>query len=178
MLDDVGKKQGRYIPASYRVPVNSSPHLPPEAAGYALAECLFNALDVRTWVREGLVDYLVPHLQMWGEHDGIAAQPKIREFTDLAKGTKTQVFVEVYPRRMTARQYRKIAMSYYAAGADGLAFWDTHSRNFRASEWAFVKRLGHRSDLARWEGKGDDYYRVVPIRRLGSFIMGREYSRA
>lgn len=176
MLDEVGKKQERYIPTSYRVPVYLSPDIPPEARQSALAECLFNALDVSAWVREGLVDYLVPHLHVWGEHDGTAAQPKIREFIELANGTKTKVFVEVYPRRMPPRQYRKIAMSYYAAGADGLAFWDTHSRNFRASEWAFVKRLGHRPDLARWEQKGDDYYRVVPLRRLGGFITGREFS--
>jgi len=33
-----------------------------------------------------------------------------------------KVFVDIYPRRMPPRQYRKIAMSYYEAGADGLAF--------------------------------------------------------
>ncbi|MBQ15375.1 MAG: hypothetical protein CMQ17_13365 [Gammaproteobacteria bacterium] len=28
-----------------------------------------------------------------------------------------KVFVDIYPRRMPPRQYRKIAMSYYEAGA-------------------------------------------------------------
>ena len=67
-------------------------------------------------------------------------------------------------------------MSYYAAGADGLAFWDSYGRYFRASEWAFIKRLGHHKELPRWEGKGDDYYRVVPLRRLDGVLMGREFS--
>ena len=127
-------------------------------------------------IREGLVDYLVLHLHMYGVHDGTGVQPKIREVTDLAKGTRTKVHVDIYPRRMPPRQYRKIAMSYYDAGADGLAFWDSYNRYFRASEWAFVKRLGHRDNLAGWEGKGDDYYRVVPMKSLDGFPMGREYS--
>jgi len=177
MLDEVGKTQGRYIPTCYLVPVHNSPaNIPAEARASGLAECLFNALDVPAWIREGLVDYLVVHLHMYGEHDGAGVQPKIREFTELAKGTKTKVFVDVYPRRMPPRQYRKIAMSYYAAGADGLAFWDSYGRYFRASEWAFIKRLGHRKDLPRWEGMGDDYYRVFPIRRLDGYAMGREFS--
>ncbi|MBM3242408.1 hypothetical protein FJZ31_39620 [Candidatus Poribacteria bacterium] len=177
MLDEVGKTQGRYIPTCYLVPVhNSPPNAPAEARASGIAECLFNALDVPTWIREGLVDYLVVHLHVYGEHDGAAVQPKIREFTELAKGTKTKVFVDVYPRRMPPRQYRKIALSYYAAGADGLAFWDSYGRYFRASEWAFIKRLGHRHDLPQWEGVGDDYYRVFPIQRLDGYEMGREFS--
>jgi len=177
MLDEVGKAQGRYIPTCYLVPVhNSPPNTPAKARASSLAESLFNALDVPTWINEGLVDYLAVHLHMYGEHDGTGTQPKIREFTELAKGTKTKVFVDIYPRRMPPRQYRKIAMSYYAAGADGLAFWDSYGRYFRASEWAFIKRLGHRDDLARWEGKGDDYYRVFPLRRLDGYSMGREFS--
>ena len=176
MLDEVGREQGRYIPNCYLVPVHAPPSNIGEWGATALGESLFSALDVPTWISEGLVDYLVMHLHMYGEHDGAAVQPKISEFTNLAKGTKTRVFVDVYPRRMPPRQYRKIAMSYYEAGADGLAFWDSYNRYYRASEWAFVKRLGHRDDLARWDGKGDDYYRAVPLRRLDGHVMEREFS--
>ena len=178
MLDEVGQAQGRRIPACYLVPLNNSPsNAPPEVYESALAESLFSALDVPTWIAEGLVDYLVVHLHMYREHDGTEVQPKVREFAELAKGTGTKVIVDVYPRRMPPRQYRKIAIGYYAAGADGLAFWDSYGRYFRASEWAFVKRLGHRDQLEEWEGKGDDYYRMTPLRRLDGFPMGREFSR-
>jgi hypothetical protein len=122
-----------------------------------------------------LVDYLDVHLHVYGGHDGTKVQPKIREFTDLAKGTRTKVFVDMYPRRMPPRQLRKVAMNYYGAGADGLAFWDTQGRHFRASEWVFLKRLGHREELAGWEGKGDDYYRKIPLRSLDGFQTGREF---
>ena len=39
-----------------------------------------------------------------------------------------------------------------------------------------LKRLGHREDLAGWEGRGDDYFRVVPLKSLDGFPMGREFS--
>ena len=177
MLDEVGAAQGRRIPTCYNVPVGNSPsNIPDAARASGRAECLFNALDVAAWIAEGLVDHLVVHAHAFGGHDGTALQPRVREFTHLARGTRTRVYVDVYPRRMPARQYRKIAMSYYAAGADGLAFWDSYNRYMRASEWAFIKRLGHRDDLARWHGKGDDWYRVVPLRRLDGFLTGREFS--
>lgn len=178
MLDEVGKMQGRYLPACYTVPVNGQPAKQlGTAAASSLAECLFSALDVPAWIREGLVDYLIVHLHVYQPHDGSAVQPKIREMTQLAGGTKTRVFVDVYPRRMVPEQYRKIAVSYYDAGADGLAFWDSQGRDYRLSEWAFVKRLGHRKDLSGWQDKGNDYYRKVPLRRLDGFPMGREFSR-
>lgn len=86
---------------------------------------------------------------------------------------RKKVFVDIYPRRMPPRQYRKIAMSYYDAGADGLAFWDSYGRYYRASAWTFVKRLGHRADLPRWQDKGRDYYRAEPLRKLDGFPMER-----
>ena len=177
MLDEVGKAQGRYIPTCYLIPANNSPlNIPAEAGKSGLAECLFNALDIPSWIGEGLVDYLTVHLLMYGQHDGTGAQPKIREFTDLAKDTETKVFVDIYPRRMPPRQYRKVAMSYYETVVDGLAFWDSYGRYSRASEWAFIKRLGHRGDLAIWEGLGDNYYKAFPLRRLDGYEMGREFS--
>ena len=85
--------------------------------------------------------------------------------------------MDIYPRRMPPYQYEKIARSYYEAGADGLSFWDTYNRYFRASEWAFVKRLGHREDLARLAEKGKGYYRRMPLKRLDGIVFGREFSR-
>lgn len=185
MLDSVGKTQRRHIASCYSVPLHVSggitPDPPrriaPEADMSALGECLYHGLEVPVWIKQGLVDYLIVQIHMFGEHDGSAVQGKIREFTRLSAKSQTKVLVDVYPRRMPPRQYRKIATNYYDAGADGLAFWDSYNRYPRASEWAFLKRLGHRDDLARWLNKGDDYYRTVPIRRLDGTPMQREFSR-
>ena len=180
MLDEVGKAQGRYIPSCYTVPVHNTyaeDDWDMSGLNTALKECMFNALDVESWIKQGLVDYLDVVIHMFGEHDGRGVQSKVREFTELAKGTKTKVYINIYPRRMPPRKYRQIAMSYYDAGADGMAFWDSMGRYLRASEWAFIKRLGHRDDLKRWEGKGDDYFRKIPLKRLDGFIMERVFSR-
>lgn len=178
VLDEVGAAQNRRIETCYTVPVHQSPpNIPPEAKESSLAELTFNALDVATWMKEGLVDHLVVHIHMYGLHDGTTVHGKIRELTDLARGTGTKVYIDIYPRRMPPYQYHKIATSYYAAGADGLSFWDTYGRYFRASEWAFVKRLGHRAELPGWADKGKDYYRRLQLKRLDGILFGREFSR-
>ncbi len=178
MLDDVGREQGRQISSCYLVPIQNSPaNLPEDASRTGLGECLFNALDVREWIGRDLVDYLVLHIHMYEEHDGTYMQPRIREFTQLARNTSTRVFADMYPRRMPPRKYREIAISYYDAGADGLAFWDFQNRHPRASEIAFVKRLGHVKDLPEWKTKGRDYFRVIPLRRLDGFLTSREFAR-
>jgi len=46
-----------------------------------------------------------------------------------------------------------------------------------ASEVAFIKRLGHVEELPGWEGKGDDYLRVVPIPRLDGLLTTGEFCR-
>ncbi len=174
MLDEVGRAQGRELANCYLVPHgNAQPGFPYETAKAPLDEPLHAALDCETWIREGLVDYLVLHMHFYMEHDGSPYREVIEEYARLAKGTKTKIIADIYPRRLPPRVYRKIAMTYYDAGADGLAFWDSYGRYYRSSEWAFVKRLGHRDDLPRWEGKGDDYFRVLPLERLDEFVTGR-----
>lgn len=173
MLDDVGRRQGRYIPNCYLVPHgNPQAGFPGTVEGRSFDEPLHAALDVETWVREGLVDYLVLHLHVYREHDGSPYRDLVEAYARLAEGTRTRIVADIYPRRQPPRQYRKIAMTYYDAGADGLAFWDSFTRYYRASEWAFIKRLGHRDELDLWEGKGDDYFRQVPLQSHDGNPMG------
>ena len=177
MLDAVGQAQGRTIPNCYLVPHgNCQPGFPWQTAQHPLDEPLHAALDCAGWIAEGLVDYLVLHLHIYQEHDGTPYREVIEEYARLARGTRTKIIADIYPRRLPPRVYRRNAMTYYEAGADGLAFWDSYNRYCRASEWAFVKRLGHRQDLAGWEGKGDDYFQAVGLERLDGFSMGRELS--
>ena len=180
MLDEVGKKQERCIPNCYLVPYgNAQPGFSPEMGVHPFDEPLHASLDVDTWIKEGLVDYLVLHLHFYGEHDGSSYREVIQEYAKAAKGTRTKIMADIYPRRQPPRQYRTIAMTYYDAGADGFALWDSFTRYYRASEWAFVKRLGHKHELAGWEGKGDDYFRQIPLKSHDGFPMGegRYFSR-
>ena len=61
------------------------------------------------------------------------------------------------------------AETLYDLGCDGITLWDTYSSVYLISEWAMMKRIGHREELATWReaGKGDDYFRVLNFTWLG-----------
>jgi len=121
-------------------------------------------VDVETWVKEGLVDYLMPH----------PAVPKraaewIGWLVDLVRGTTVKLYPDLYPRRQPPAASLHSGQTLYDLGCDGMALWDTYSRVYRISEWAMMKRIGHRDDLARWreQGRGNDYFRVLDFEWLG-----------
>jgi len=115
-------------------------------------------VDVETWVEEGLVDYLMPHPTVAKE-----AGKWIGWLVDLVRDTPIRLYPDLYPRRQPPAASLYSAQTLYDLGCDGLAMWDTYSRVYRISEWAMMKRLGHRADLPGWRqaGKGDDYFRVL-----------------
>ena len=164
MLDEVGQKQDRYIPTCYIV-MNT------------VSQCLSGAMDVATWIKEGLVDYLVVPMAQGPQYDGELVRSQVSQFARLAEGSRTKIYPDVAPRRMPPRRYLETAVECYGAGAEGLAFWDSYNRYYRAGEWAFVKRLGHMEELSRWKGKGDDYSLIRPLKSLDGYLMGRVYSQ-
>jgi len=170
-LDEVGRRKGRRLGTAYLVPKNATPDFRGEGP---FDECWFHGLDVETWAREGLVDYLILHIEVFGNYDGSEQADVIRAFSELVKDTPCKLYVDVYPRRMPAEAYRIKAINYYRAGAEGLAFWDSQGRNSRASEWAMVKKLGHKEELERWED--EVYFRRVPLLSLDGWPMGRRFS--
>ena len=54
-----------------------------------------HGIDAETWVKEGLVDHLVVHMEVVGKPDASDKVPFIRNYVDMAKGTQTQVHVEL-----------------------------------------------------------------------------------
>ena len=74
MLDEVGQKRGRRLRTAYVIPAedysaSSSPDLGP------FTPLLIHAMDVETWVEEGLVDDLVVHIQNVGDAGKEAGDP-------------------------------------------------------------------------------------------------------
>ena len=175
MLDEVGDAQGRRLGTCYIVP----------ATGYTPAGCpdlgpftspRSRAMDVEAWVREGLVDELVVHIEQVGEPDGSSAPPVLQPYVELARDTPTRITADLYPRRQSADSMRVRALACYAAGVDGLCFWDCQGRALRLSGWAMHRRLGHRDELPGLQDWAESLYRCVPMSSLAGFPMGTEYS--
>ena len=174
MLDEVGAKQGRHLGTCYVVPVDS----------YGAKGCpdlgLFtgarsHGIDPETWVKEGLVDHFVVHIEGVGKPDASDRVPIIRKCVDLAKGTQTQVHADLYPRRQSADSMRVRAMACYEAGVDGLCFWDSHGRSNRLSGWAMHRLLGHRDEFPEMKAFADSFFRIVPMISLDGYMIENPY---
>lgn len=110
------RKRGRLL-LEIRVPVS-------------LQECRDLGFDIKTWVDEGLVEYITPS-DYWSTD--FAARTE--EFTWLTAGTDCQVFPSVSPTvsfpsgysYLKPAHYRAAAKNFYAFGADGVSaynyFW-------------------------------------------------------
>ncbi|MFH1008463.1 MAG: hypothetical protein V1800_13335 [Candidatus Latescibacterota bacterium] len=146
MLSDVARRKGRdQLLLGARVgPKLDGPFVKEDFPGaYYEAptnqSCTDLGLDVRTWVQEGLVDYLSPTLfvPLW------PGLPRTREFADLTKGTSVGVYPTLFsvpywvhascpdahplepddlPGLMRyKRELCELALTLYEDGADGIS---------------------------------------------------------
>lgn len=166
MLDDVGEKQGRRLELMTRVPFEQYDHY---------------GLDWKTWMREALIDHIVPsHL-----HPNSYFDIPIEEFVDLARQTGTKVYPTLwqalgfvttdqdpssekagkrkYDKPKTQGMYNAQALLFHRAGADGLqlGFATCH---YKSAPWL--------DDLADAQKMlyADKHYMVDPITiRPGTF---------
>ena len=155
-MDQLGQQQGRRVQVSAYV-LNDVPY------------CLSFGLDVATWAREGLVDFIIPNPSRGSIDLDLAA------FVKLTRGTTCQVYAEMLPRGMSPAQYRQKAIATYDTGVDGLAFWDTDTENrlgFK-SGWSMLRRLGHEEELAGWVPDEWPSCKLVPLHSLGGHTMDR-----
>jgi hypothetical protein len=90
-----------------------------------MAGCLAWGLDVPTWIREGLVDYVAP-----GDFGFTDFNEKWEDFTSIAREHDCRVYPQTQPKigieldpttLMTEAQYRGALNNIYAAGADGFS---------------------------------------------------------
>lgn len=156
-MDAVGKKLGRRL----------------ETSAITLASRkinLFYGLDVEAWVKEGLIDNLIPY----PSNDGHSFdETDMHYYASVTKGTKCKLFPNLMPRRIPPGEFRKRALAYYDAGADGLFFWDTNFRHDTTSMWATIRRLGHVNELKALaaSGKHEEEPRTMKLLKLGGYAM-------
>ena len=148
--DLVDEKPGRKLGVTFLT--DASAHLRPMMLG---------AYDVETWLERDLIDILVPT-----QTKGLIPLEKIRQWKKLAR--RTQIYTDLQPRTQPGDAYAHLAQTYYEAGADGLYLWDGDRRPPRASEWAVMRRLGHRDLLDRLADDFQRWWQRVPLETLNS----------
>ena len=130
------------------------------------AENLMQGIDLEAWVREGLVDTIIPYSprpdfrpfffeassMVW---DDVS---QLDFFVRTVAGTSTLLAPNVMPRSMSPEDYRRTAATVYAAGADQMFFWDCAGGAGRANfgpAWNALRRLGHKDEIAAWVAAGE-----------------------
>jgi len=172
MLDEVGSQRGRRLRTSYVIPAEDYGSMPTPDLG-PFPHLKMHAMDVETWIHDGLVDDLVVHIQDVGDAAGTKASQTLRTYVELAQGTATQVHADLYPRRQSADSMRVRAMACYVAGVDGLNFWDCQMSTTRLSGWAMHRMLGHRDELAEMKLFADSLFRRQPVSSGATGHAGR-----
>jgi len=126
-LDERGREQGRRLPLIMRV-----------RAG--IEESLQTGLDARTWIAEGLADYIVPSSQS----RYIAFDMPMCEWMELAAGTPVEIHVSpdsASPRgdgNATLEMYRAAASNYFAMGVDGFYLFNLFCRGYPLEDDAYL----------------------------------------
>jgi hypothetical protein len=116
--------------------------------------------DVDTWIREELIDYLMPTPTV---EPGL-----IRRWRELA-GDRLHIWPDLQPRVMPGEISVPLMREFYEAGADGAAMWDGEGRPPHASHWAIMRHLGHREELDTLERLAGGLHRRVPFRKLAGY---------
>ena len=140
-------------------------------------ENLYNALNLRAWVSEGLIDTLAPYTSK-PTLDSMSpswTDPKdVESWVSLTKGTDCELALNIMPRQQSAEDFRRMAALVYEAGGEQLFFWDgdVGRANFSRS-YDSLRRLGHKEDILAWNGAGEPDMPTAgtPVRRLGDWDM-------
>ena len=108
-------------------------------------------LDVKTWIKEDLVDIVIP---------GLGYSPfsvPVKEFIDLAHRHDKKVYPcinrkapQKVPDEFISAGFRGVATNWYADGADGIFFWNLGTP-FEHKDWG-----------KSWQRIRNQYYAALP----------------
>ena len=139
---------------------------------------LYFALDVDAWVKEGLIDTLIPYspapLAMPVASDTWATADQIAPFVKAVEGSPVVMAANIMPRQMSPEEFRRNASMLYGAGVERLFFWDCNGRcNYKPS-WNALRRMGHRDEIEGWRASGEPDLGapLTRLRTLGGWHMG------
>ena len=146
LLDAAAKRRGRSrLVLGVRVP-------------QTLEECRFLGFDVASWIKEGLVDWVVPSDFFYTDFNA-----RTEEFVALTEGTECKIYPAIHPIICRGNDvginalanYRAAARNFYAYGAHGLEAYNYQyhwgRRIGRTSPWSatlWPAALGYLGKLA------------------------------
>ena len=122
-----------------------------------LEECRALGFDVATWIKEGLVDYVVPSDFFYTDFN-----TRVEEYVKLAEGADCRIYPAIHPilcwennsRLMSLANYRAAAHNFYARGAAGISpfnymySWDKRrSAGYIGSGLMWPAALGYMREL-------------------------------
>jgi len=120
--------------------------------------------DVETWLKENLVDYLLPSSN---DNPDLALVKKWRQIGG-------EDFKIIF-RLDSDEGFAEEAKRHYEAGADGLSLWDSERQHAKIGRWAEIQKLGHIKQLNRLTEKSKDYYKRVYLKMLDGLSMKYSY---
>ncbi len=117
------------------------------------------ALDVQGWVKEGLVDQIIPGVHGYG-----GSRFSVTKFAQMVKGTDCQLFVrlehtikghdptpesergeeKIHREHVTLNSYRRRVLELYGEGAEGIYL-------FNNSGLGFIDVLSDKNGLRLWD---------------------------
>lgn len=113
-------------------------------------ENLHQAIDLETWIAEGLVDTIVPYTsveRLASTADSWDNPGDLEFFVRITRGTRCELAPNMMPRLMAPETYLKRAKGIYDLGVERLFFWDTNARYHFDPSWSVLRRLGHKEKL-------------------------------
>ena len=127
---------------------------------------LYYGLDVETWIKEGLVDRLVPFGLVRG-----MVEVDLAYYSEMTRGTSTTFwpFLPIYLKDLSYHDLRKVALSYYDMGAQGMGVWDITGQQHLNVTGPILLRMGHIEALraAVAEGEKDEIPVAKKLDRIG-----------
>lgn len=141
-------------------------------------ENIQNALDLKAWIDEGLVDVIMPHSSAPDLDSLVETWSDTRDaewFVSLTRGTSCDLALNLMPRDSSAESYRRRAAALYDVGIEHFFFWDCvqSSRITYASNWSALRRLGHRDEVRVWAESGKPSLATpkTELKRLGDWDL-------
>jgi hypothetical protein len=119
------------------------------------AENMHRALDLRTWVQEGLIDTIIPYTSAPDLNSRVPAweepERELEFFLDIVRETPVTLAPSVLPRSMTPENYQHAARRIYAAGPERLFIWDCTTAH---DSFKGLRSLGHWEGVDAWHQDG------------------------